>query len=69
MKAPTRNLECNCCGSCAGRWQQWWNRDTGYGMCFRCIQWVKSRGMPDDEIVDLYGREGVNWGNDVKENR
>lgn len=25
-----RHLTCCCCGSYAGRFHQWWNRDTGY---------------------------------------
>jgi hypothetical protein len=54
--------ECNCCGEYAGKWKQHWNRDTGYGMCADCIAMVRSRGMDEAEILDLYGREGVNWG-------
>ena len=31
----TERLACNCCGSStSGR--QWWNRDTGYGVCVEC---------------------------------
>lgn len=58
-----RSLECCVCGSGAGRWQQHWNRDTGYGVCVSCVQWMRGRGTTEDEIRDLYGKEGVNWGN------
>lgn len=59
-----RNLYCNCCGA-QTRGRQWHNRDTGYGMCTDCIAYVRSKGMPEEEIVDLYGQEGIHWG--VKE--
>ena len=57
-----RNLSCCCCGSASGRWQQWWNRDTGWGVCVRCVEIERKRGTSEEEIVELYGREGVNWG-------
>ena len=57
-----RRMECNCCGGDAGRWEQHPNRNTGYGMCVPCIKWVRKRGMSEAEILDLYGKEGVNWG-------
>lgn len=56
-----RRMKCCCCGSDAGRWAQWWNRDTGYGICRRCIDWQRARGATDEEILDLYGREGINY--------
>lgn len=61
---PVRSLNCNCCGAMThGR--QWWNRDTGYGMCVDCIDFVRKKGMSEAEIQNLYGIEGVHWG--VKE--
>jgi hypothetical protein len=57
-----RHMTCCCCGGDAGKWQQHWNRDTGFGVCFRCVEWVKGRGTTDAEVADLYGKEGVNWG-------
>lgn len=57
-----RSLECCVCGGGAGRWEQYWNRDTGYGVCAKCVGWVKERGASDAEVADLYGKEGVNWG-------
>jgi len=53
---------CCCCGGDAGRWEQWFNRDSGYGMCAKCITWLRGRGTQEAEIHDLYGVEGVNWG-------
>ena len=58
---PIRNLECNCCGS-ATRGRQWFNRDTGYGMCAECLTLVRTKGMSGPEIKDLYGVEGVHCG-------
>lgn len=58
-----RNLECAVCGNSAGRWQQHWNRDTGFGICWRCVTWLRSTGKYDEQdIADLYGKEGVNFG-------
>jgi len=57
-----RNLTCCCCGNPAGKWQQHWNRDTGYGICAACVDWQRSRGVTDAEILDLYGKEFINWG-------
>jgi hypothetical protein len=57
-----RRLECCCCGGDAGRWHQHWNRDTGYGICMKCIDYCKGHGMDADEIKGSYGIEGVNFG-------
>ena len=60
-KTPRKRLTCNCCGAeTYGR--QWPNRDTGYGMCADCLTFVRSRGMSEAEIKDLYGVEGVHCG-------
>jgi hypothetical protein len=56
-----RNLGCCVCGGYAGKFEQWHNRDTGFGVCLSCINWLKSRGETDAEILDLYGVEGVNY--------
>lgn len=52
------HLTCCVCGDYAGRWTQHWNRDTGYGICRRCVD--ESPETPD-EIRNLYGVEGVNY--------
>jgi len=49
-----RNLTCACCGQ-STRGRQWWNRDTGYGVCPRCA----------DDNTKRYG-EGL--AADTKEN-
>lgn len=33
---PIKNLECCCCGA-GTQGRQWWNRDTGYGLCSGCV--------------------------------
>jgi len=58
---PVKELGCCCCGN-ATRGRQWWNRDTGYGICFDCIVWIRKDGMSEAEIRDNYGMEGVHWG-------
>lgn len=63
-----RQLECAVCGDDAGRWQQHWNRDTGYGICRKCVEWLvnEHRDRPE-EIRDLYGVEGVNYEGPTKD--
>lgn len=54
-----RNLTCCCCGeSTKGR--QWWNRDTGSGLCSKCSTWAKhdSYGL---DFHDYYGVRGVHF--------
>ena len=58
----SRNLSCCCCGADAGRWKQHWNRDTGYGICAACVDWLRGKGETETEISDLYGVENINWG-------
>jgi hypothetical protein len=68
---PIRNLECCCCGE-ATRGRQWWNRDTGYGICSRCIAWLrtpKENGQPresEEQIRDYYGIEGTHFNIEVQ---
>lgn len=62
-----RYLRCSCCGEAAGRWKQWHNKDTGYGVCLRCVTWMRQEGRETEEnIRRLYGVEGENWGARVK---
>ena len=56
-----RELACCVCDGPAGRFEQHWNRDTGFGICPACIAWVRSRGESEAEIRDSYGIEGVNF--------
>lgn len=53
-------LECCCCGGDAGRFVQWHNRDTGYGLCQGCIDYCH-RGTTDDEFRSYYGVAGINY--------
>lgn len=61
-------LTCCCCGAFAGRWVQFSNRDTGFGICKPCIERIRvhkpfgHEPMSEEEIVRTYGVEGVNWG-------
>jgi hypothetical protein len=59
--ATTRRMKCSCCGADAGRWEQWPNRDTGFGVCASCIDWLKQRGSTEAELQDLYGRPGIHY--------
>lgn len=55
-----QSLRCCCCGeSTVGR--QWSNRDTGYGLCVPCADWLPTRGTTDAEMHELYGIRGVHY--------
>ena len=56
-----RHMTCCVCGAYSGHFQQHWNRDTGFGICRDCVEWLKGRGTTLDEIKNLYGVEGINY--------
>jgi hypothetical protein len=59
---PVRRLYCAVCGGVT-RGRQWHNRDTGYGVCLTCVEWVRSRGKTtEEEIRSYYGEKGVHYG-------
>lgn len=62
---PTRRLTCCVCGEpCQGR--QWWNRDTGYGLCQACGDTITlTHGAAEAE--DMAGKRGVHW--DIKDDK
>lgn len=55
-----RYMLCCVCGASAGRWQQHWNRDAGWGICPGCAAAQAGQETPDN-MVRLYGRPGVNY--------
>ena len=59
-------LTCCCCGS-GTTGEQWHNRDTGYGICAKCIAWMRGRKTSESEIKDLYGIEGINFPRENKD--
>lgn len=53
------SLECCCCGGgTTGR--QWWNRDTGYGICVPCGVDQEQTESPAT-MISYYGHKGVHW--------
>lgn len=63
----TCHMACSVCILGAGRWQQHSNRDTGYGICRSCADWVsnpKQRGRhvcSPMEMANLYGLPGIHY--------
>ena len=56
-----RSLTCCCCGN-GTQGRQWWNRDTGYGLCESCAENLPTKhGVPPEEMHDLYGVRGVHY--------
>ena len=60
-----KRLYCCCCGErTPGR--QWYNRDTGYGLCDDCIKRCKVAHLERGDISNDYGIRGIHW--DVSSN-
>ena len=54
------HLECSCCGGYAGRFEQFWNQDDGYGVCTRCVDDIIERG---EEYMAFHGIDiNKTWG-------
>lgn len=56
---PIKTLYCCCCGQLT-KGRQWWNQDTGYGLCNRCIPW-KKKDYDCSEMERTYGKEGIHY--------
>ena len=55
----TRNLICACCGGNAPAYKQWFNQDTGYGVCARCFnEFIVPKEGPE-EAIRCYGKPGI----------
>jgi len=55
----TRKKTCCSCGAvCRG--EQWWNRDTGFGICPECVKREK-KTTAEEVIISRYGVEGVHY--------
>lgn len=55
----TRRLVCCCCGA-STRGRQWWNRDTGYGICDGCAE-SQARTTGPETMRSCYGERGVHY--------
>ena len=67
--APKVRLRCACCGGDAGRFEQHWNQDLGWGLCASCGRWIMGRLMTrermtaaeaDTDMRRTYGEPGIN---------
>lgn len=58
-RKPINRLTCCCCGQVT-RGRQWWNRDTGYGVCPKCADFIAERETPE-EMASAYGERGVHY--------
>ncbi len=56
---PVKQLICCCCGNYTiGR--QWWNRDTGYGLCEPCADTISAR-EDEETMKSCYGEKGKHY--------
>lgn len=62
---PLVSLTCCCCGT-STKGRQWWNRDTGYGLCDSCIAFNGVAGVPMGGTAQSFGVRGVHWGIDTR---
>lgn len=54
-----KTLICCCCGSYT-KGRQWWSRDKGYGICPKCVEWIKNHEPMDAKEFEFsYGVAGV----------
>ena len=68
MKKKT-NLTCAYCGGDAGTWFQWWNLDKGFGICKKCVAFVKNHvpfdkehlKITEEDFIQNYGKPGINY--------
>ena len=60
------NLNCSCCGS-TDQNRQWWNRDRGFGICKKCVPFVRDGYVKDyqeeglKEFERAHGIEGIHF--------
>lgn len=56
---PLIKLICSCCYAYTyGR--QWYNRDTGFGLCASCATWLRTRESAE-AMKENYGIAGVHY--------
>jgi hypothetical protein len=61
---PTKRLRCASCGE--DTWgRQWYNRDTGFGLCSACAKWIGAKETPE-YMRSCYGIEGIHYNVEVK---
>ncbi len=61
---PIKTLTCCCCGEqTIGR--QWWNRDTGFGLCESCAERI-SKNEDQETMKSCYGEKGVHYALTIK---
>ena len=59
MNTPIITLRCCSCDNDApGR--QWYNQDTGYGLCAKCAAWIATRETPET-MRKYYGEPGTHY--------
>ncbi len=56
---PIQTLTCCCCGELT-QGRQWWNRDTGYGLCAACAERI-SKSEDDETVKNCYGVKGIHY--------
>jgi hypothetical protein len=60
MKKQVRSLTCCCCGE-RTRGRQFFNRDTGFGLCVECVPRCH-KGETEKSFARCYGVRGVHYG-------
>ena len=59
LNKPIKCLICCCCGETT-KGRQWFNRDTGYGLCPKCAIFIEQKdGI--EEVTQLAGVKGIHY--------
>lgn len=66
LKKPVIRLTCCCCGEIT-RGRQWWNRDTGFGLCDGCHVINGVDRLDKGSLAESFGIRGIHW--DVEETK
>ncbi len=54
-----RNLTCCCCSE-PTQGRQWWNRDSGFGVCKNCIERA-FKNESEEELENMFGKRGYHY--------
>ena len=68
MEKRIKILDCCCCGGAAPAYEQWWNRDNGYGVCKRCFD-EDFKKYGEQYARDCYGVAGVHHSIEVSNDK
>lgn len=64
LTVAVQSLTCCCCGE-ETQGRQWWNRDSGYGLCLSCANEIEQK-YGREYVIDMAGEKGWHYGVEAK---